>query len=55
MVEINGYKVDEKKGFVLTKGKNEKVFDNYADAMKFMQQNYGYMMTYHYCAETDSE
>lgn len=50
---INGYKVDETKGFRLKKGKSEKVFDNYADAVAFMQKNYGYILTYSYA--TDSE
>ena len=42
MQVINGYKVDETKKFRLTKGKSEKIFDNYADAVAFMQKNYGY-------------
>ena len=51
MQNINGYNVDETKGFRLTKGKSEKVFDNYADAVAFMQKNYGYMLTYSYTDE----
>ena len=50
---INGYEVNETKKFRLTKGKSEKIFDNYADAIAFMQKNYGYILTYS-CA-TDSE
>lgn len=51
MQNINGYNVDETKGFRLTKGKNEKFFDNYADAVAFMRANYGYMLTYNYVNE----
>ena len=50
---INGYKVDETKKFRLTKGKSERIFDNYVDAVAFMQKNYGYILTYS-CA-TDSD
>ena len=51
MQNINGYNVDETKGFRLTKGKSEKIFDNYADAVAFMQKNYGYMLTYNHVDE----
>ena len=50
---INGYKVDETKKFRLTKGKSEKIFDNYADAVAFMQKNYGYILTYNYVADSE--
>lgn len=50
---INGYKVDETKKFRLTKGKSERIFDNYADAIAFMQKNYGYILTYSYVTDSD--
>ena len=50
---INGYKVDETKKFRLTKGKSEKIFDNYAEAIAFMQKNYGYILTYSYMADSE--
>lgn len=55
MQNINGYNVDETKGFRLTKGKSEKIFDNYADAVAFMRANYGYMLTYNYINEKDEK
>ena len=51
MQNINGYNVDETKGFRLTKGKSEKIFDNYAEAVEFMQKNNWYMLTYNYVDE----
>ena len=44
---IHSYDVDFTRGFVCTRGNAEVTFSTYAEAHAFMQEHYGYTLTYH--------
>lgn len=52
---VHGYEVDLTKGFTCTKGKSSYTFHAYAEAVKFIQNHYGYMITYYVIKPEETE
>lgn len=44
---VHGYDVDMTRGFTCTRRGKSVVFQTHEEAVKFIQKNYGYMITYH--------
>lgn len=44
---VHGYDVDMTKGFTCTRRNKSVTFQTYEEAVRFIQKNYGYMITYH--------
>lgn len=44
---VHGFEVDMSKGFTCSRRNKSVTFPTYEEAVRFIQKNYGYMITYH--------